>query len=109
MGGSETNAWLGAAVEGGLWPVSLPPVTTIPTLGFNVETVEYKSLNFTVWDAGGQSKIQLLWRHSFQNTQGLIFVVGSKDREHANEAREELTTRLAEEDLRDAVLLVFAN
>ena len=27
-------------------------VTTIPTVGFNVETVEYKNINFTVWDVG---------------------------------------------------------
>ena len=29
-------------------------VTTIPTIGFNVETVQYKKINFTVWDVGGQ-------------------------------------------------------
>ena len=29
-------------------------VTTIPTIGFNVETVEYKNIEFTVWDIGGQ-------------------------------------------------------
>ncbi|TTB70982.1 ADP-ribosylation factor 1 [Bagarius yarrelli] len=28
-------------------------VTTIPTIGFNVETVEYKNISFTVWDVGG--------------------------------------------------------
>ena len=27
-------------------------VTTIPTIGFNVETVEYKNISFTVWDVG---------------------------------------------------------
>lgn len=43
--------------------------------GFNVETVEYKNISFTVWDVGGQDKIRPLWRHYFQNTQGLIFVV----------------------------------
>lgn len=37
--------------------------------GFNVETVEYKNINFTVWDVGGQDKIRPLWRHYFQNTQ----------------------------------------
>nr|GMD13337.1 ADP-ribosylation factor 1-like [Ipomoea batatas]GMD17051.1 ADP-ribosylation factor 1-like [Ipomoea batatas] len=31
-------------------------VTTIPTIGFNVETVEYKNISFTVWDVGGQDK-----------------------------------------------------
>ncbi|XP_007456785.1 PREDICTED: ADP-ribosylation factor 2-like isoform X2 [Lipotes vexillifer] len=78
-------------------------VTTIPTIGFNVETVEYKNISFTVWDVGGQDKIRPLWRHYFQNTQGLIFVVDSNDRERVNEAREELTRMLAEDELRDAI------
>lgn len=34
-------------------------VTTIPTIGFNVETVEYKNISFTVWDVGGQDKVKL--------------------------------------------------
>ena len=29
-------------------------VNTIPTIGFNVETVEYKNISFNVWDVGGQ-------------------------------------------------------
>nr|CAB3222735.1 ADP-ribosylation factor 1 [Phallusia mammillata] len=84
-------------------------VTTIPTIGFNVETVEYKNISFTVWDVGGQDKIRPLWRHYFQNTQGIIFVVDSNDRERVCEAREELNRMLAEDELRDAILLVFAN
>nr|XP_039255291.1 ADP-ribosylation factor 1-like [Styela clava] len=84
-------------------------VTTIPTIGFNVETVEYKNISFTVWDVGGQDKIRPLWRHYFQNTQGLIFVVDSNDRERLNEARDELKRMLSEDELRDAALLVFAN
>merc|ERR1712032_1105691 len=35
-------------------------ITTIPTIGFNVETVEYKNLNFTVWDVGGQENPKTL-------------------------------------------------
>ena len=58
---------------------------------------------------GGKDKIRPLWRHYFQNTQGLIFVVDSNDRERVGEAREELQRMLAEDELRDAVLLVFAN
>ena len=96
-------------------------VTTIPTIGFNVETVEYKNISFTVWDVGGQDKIRPLWRHYYQNTQGIIFVVDSNDRErigkadtsgdHAEQhtAREELHHMLAEDELREAVLLVLAN
>ncbi|KAF3812842.1 hypothetical protein GH733_019496 [Mirounga leonina] len=56
-------------------------VTTVRTRGFTVETVEDKTISFTVWDVGGQDKIQPLWRHCFQNTQGLIFAVGGNDRE----------------------------
>jgi len=84
-------------------------VTTIPTIGFNVETVEYKNISFTVWDVGGQDKIRPLWRHYFQNTQGLIFVIDSNDRERVGEAKEELMRMLNEDELRDAILLVFAN
>ncbi|GJR42957.1 putative ADP-ribosylation factor [Tanacetum coccineum] len=43
--------------------------------GFNVETVEYKNISFTVKDVSDQNKIRPLWRHYFQNTQGFIFVV----------------------------------
>lgn len=50
-------------------------------LGFNVETVEFKNISFTVWDVGGQDKIRPLWRHYFSNTHGIIFVVDSNDRE----------------------------
>jgi len=91
-------------------------VTTIPTIGFNVETVEYKNISFTVWDVGGQDKIRPLWRHYYQNTQGIIFVVDSNDRDRVDDskdyehsAKEELHRMLSEDELKDAVLLVFAN
>merc|ERR1719386_406374 len=84
-------------------------VTTIPTIGFNVETGEYKNISFTVWDVGGQDKIRPLWRHYYQNTQGLIFVVDSNDRDRAEDAKEELNKMLNEDEMRAAALLVFAN
>merc|ERR1712146_253529 len=55
----------------------------------------------------GQDKIRPLWRHYYQNTQGLIFVVDSNDRDRIDDAREELSRMLAEDELKDAV--VFAN
>ncbi|KAI3366307.1 hypothetical protein L3Q82_000428 [Scortum barcoo] len=84
-------------------------VTTIPTIGFNVETVEYKNICFTVWDVGGQDKIRPLWRHYFQNTQGLIFVVDSNDKDRVAESAEELSKMIQEDELKEAVILVFAN
>merc|ERR1712013_969730 len=84
-------------------------VTTIPTIGFNVEEVEYKNISFTVWDIGGQDRIRHLWRHYYHKTQGLIFVLDSNDRDRIEDAREELTKILNEDEMRDAALLVFAN
>ncbi len=84
-------------------------VKTIPTIGFNVETLDYKGLNFTVWDVGGQDKIRVLWKHYYQNTDGLIFVVDSNDMDRIDDAAEELKRMLNEEELKDCVVLVMAN
>merc|ERR1711862_323958 len=84
-------------------------VTTIPTVGFNVETVEYKNISFTMWDVGGQDKIRRLWRHYYQGTNGLIYVIDCNDRERIEDAREELHKMLNEEEMHEAVVLVFAN
>ena len=46
----------------------------------DARAIRYKNISFTVWDVGGQDKIRPLWRHYYQNTQGLIFVVDSNDR-----------------------------
>lgn len=84
-------------------------VTTIPTVGFNVETVTYKNTKFNVWDVGGQDKIRPLWRHYFSGTQGLIFVIDSNDKDRMDEARTELTRIIQDREMKDALLLVFAN
>merc|ERR1719449_328928 len=77
-------------------------VNTIPTIGFNVETVQYQDIEFTVWDVGGQEKIRPLWRHYYANNSGIIFVVDSADTDRLNDennmagsAKEELMRCLA--------------
>lgn len=84
-------------------------MTTIPTVGFNVETVSYKNVKFSVWDVGGQDKIRPLWRHYFTGTQALIFVVDSSDKERIDEARKELHMIVNDREMREVVILVFAN
>lgn len=84
-------------------------VTTVPTIGFNVESVEYKNICFTVWDIGGQDRIRKLWRHYYQNTNGIIFVVDSSDRQRIDDARIELKKLIELSELSEAVLLIFAN
>uniref|UniRef100_A0A6S9DTD2 Uncharacterized protein n=1 Tax=Heterosigma akashiwo TaxID=2829 RepID=A0A6S9DTD2_HETAK len=84
-------------------------IQTVPTIGFNVETLQYKNIKFQVWDLGGQTSIRPYWRCYYPNTDAIIFVVDSADAERVHVARQELSAMLEEEDLRDAILLVFAN
>ncbi|XP_038996123.1 probable ADP-ribosylation factor At2g15310 isoform X2 [Hibiscus syriacus] len=69
---------------------------TKPTIGFNVESIQYRNICFDVWDIGGESKIRPLWKHYFLDVQALIFVVDSSDRERISEARKELHWALAD-------------
>jgi ADP-ribosylation factor protein 1 len=55
-------------------------IQTVPTIGFNVERVQYKNIEFTMWDVGGQERIRSLWKHYYTGTEGLIFEVDSNDR-----------------------------
>ncbi|KAG8831082.1 hypothetical protein FRC17_003713 [Serendipita sp. 399] len=84
-------------------------VTTIPTIGFNVESVEYKRVTFTVWDVGGQHRIRPLWRHYYANVGAIIYVIDSADVERIPEAREELNGMLSTDELKGVPLLVLAN
>ena len=69
----------------------------------------YKNVKFNVWDVGGQDKIRPLWRHYYTGTQGLVFVVDSQDRERVDEAKQELHRILSDREMKDCLLLVFAN
>lgn len=87
-------------------------VPTVPTVGFKVETMEYKGLRGTVWEhrvLAGQDKIRNIWRHNYEGMNGIIFVVDSSDLDGLDEARRELHAMLHEEELRGAAVLVFAN
>ena len=85
------------------------PVTTVPTIGFNVETLRYKNIKFQVWDLGGQTSIRPYWRCYYPNTDAIIFVVDSTDVERLDIVRSELFALLDEEELKDAILLLMAN
>ncbi|XP_031560493.1 ADP-ribosylation factor-like [Actinia tenebrosa] len=85
-------------------------VSTIPTIGFNVETVTpVKNLTLTIWDVGGQEKIRPLWRHYYQGTNGLIFVIDSSDITRIAEAREELFGVIDSEEFVGVPVVVLAN
>eukprot|EP01063_Lacrimia_lanifica_P038251 TRINITY_DN8083_c0_g3_i2.p1 TRINITY_DN8083_c0_g3~~TRINITY_DN8083_c0_g3_i2.p1 ORF type:complete len:187 (+),score=56.24 TRINITY_DN8083_c0_g3_i2:42-602(+) len=84
-------------------------VTTVPTIGFNVETVEYKNIKFSVWDVGGQDRLRKLGKRYYEDSNAIIFVVDSNDSERFHIAAEELNVLLSDSTLADKPLLVFCN
>lgn len=78
-------------------------------IGFNVETLEYKNIKFTVWDVGGQTTIRKLWDYYYAGTKALIYVVDSSDRNRIEESKEVLHYLMTNDQLRDTILLVLAN
>jgi len=82
---------------------------TVPTIGFNYETLQYKNVKFNIWDVGGQNKIRILWKHYYLNTSALIYVVDSSDIERIEETREILHNLCGEEELFGVPVLIFAN
>ena len=84
-------------------------IDTIPTIGFNCETIEYRGHSITLWDVGGQDKIRRLWRRHLEGTSAVIWVMDSADRERMAEVRDELHKLMSESELASAILLVYAN
>ena len=84
-------------------------VETQPTIGSNVEEVVHRNVHFQVWDLGGQESLRSNWSTYYVNTNAVIMVVDSTDRERLDLVKAELFRLLRHEHLKGAVLLVFAN
>jgi len=80
-----------------------------PTQGFNIKSVQSAGFKLNVWDIGGQKHIRPYWKNYYANTDALIYVVDSADKRRVDEAAEELTSLLAEDDLKGVPVLVLAN
>ena len=82
-------------------------VTTIMKIGRKVETVEYKNLSFAMRSAGGQDRIQRRRLQNVQRVHGLVYTVDSDDRDRIEETNEGLIKMLNEDEMCDAVVMVF--
>ncbi|CAF3058272.1 unnamed protein product [Rotaria sp. Silwood2] len=84
-------------------------ISTVPTIGFNVETVRHGNINIIVWDVGGRDKIRALWRRFYEKTSAIVFIIDSNDRDRIDEACHE-SHKMANDDLlKNLPILIFAN
>lgn len=89
-------------------------VKTIPTKGFNTEKIKVvvgasRSINFQVWDVGGQEKLRPLWKSYTRRTDGMVFVVDSTELERMEEARVELHKITRTSENQGVPVLILAN
>ncbi|XP_077015263.1 ADP-ribosylation factor-like protein 14 [Tamandua tetradactyla] len=83
---------------------------TTPTIGFNVEMIEVeKGLLLTVWDVGGQEKMRTAWRCYCENTDGLLYVVDSTDKQRLEDSRREFEHILKNEHIKNIPVVLLAN
>ncbi|KAL3663137.1 hypothetical protein V7S43_011549 [Phytophthora oleae] len=84
-------------------------IASIPTVGFNVESIKYEGYKLNIWDVGGQDTLRPYWRHHFTGTQGIIFVLDSADDQRLELAKAELNGMLVDTQLQEACLLIILN
>lgn len=86
-------------------------LTTIPTIGFNVEMVQLESdLPLTVWDVGGQEKMRTVWDCYCENADGLLYVVDCSDgKQRLKDSCKEFKHILQNEHIKNAPVVILAN
>lgn len=82
---------------------------TVPTVGFNVETIKYKNIIMNTWDVGGQERLRALWRHYFSGSDILIYVVDSSDLDRVEKAKSEFYKVIDDKELVGCHVVLLAN
>ena len=84
-------------------------ITTMPTIGFVIEELNYKGLNITSWNLCGADRIRELWKKYYKNINLLMFVIDSNDKERFDDSIDELEFMLKQEELKNCAILIIAN
>ena len=85
-------------------------IITIPTIGFNVEDIEYKNRTIRIFDLGGGEKIRYLWHHYFEKTKCIIFMMNIADKERLNDYIECFKILLDQhKNYRNIPIIIFGN
>jgi ADP-ribosylation factor-like protein 2 len=80
-----------------------------PTLGFKISTIDFENYKLNICisvclqadlgDVGGQKTLRAYWKNYFEQTDGVVWVVDSTDRERLHDCAVELHKLLQEEVL----------
>ena len=81
------------------------PPTLLPTS----EQVMVGSVRFTAFDLGGHKQARRIWNNYCIDTDGLVFMVDSSDRDRVEEAGRELTAVLEDSDMKEIPVAVLGN
>ncbi|MHA1304942.1 MAG: ADP-ribosylation factor-like protein [Candidatus Heimdallarchaeaceae archaeon] len=64
-------------------------IVTRPTYGVNIESYQYRDLNFTCFDLGGHAPFRLsLWKKFIERADGILYLVDSADHSRFEESKQ---------------------
>jgi small GTP-binding protein len=92
-------------------------IKTVPTFGFNVETIcgtdfsfgDEEISSFDIWDVGGANRTRAFWTYYYRGMCGIIFVVDASQKERILESAEALKSVISDEKTKNVSLLVLVN
>ncbi|KAJ5078411.1 adp ribosylation factor-related [Anaeramoeba ignava] len=86
-------------------------VTTIPTVGFNVEVVELPDFyhKLMLWDVGGADRVRRLWRHYIPVFAMIIVIDSNGDEDRMEQAKEEMLERMNDPVTKNCIFLIFCS
>ena len=85
------------------------PESTMPTFGFNNESLTRGGFDVDVFDLGGGRKIRGIWKAYMADVHGCAFVVDSSDDARLEECRDVFAETLRDPHLSGKPVVIFAN
>jgi small GTP-binding protein len=82
---------------------------TIPTVGINLEHLEFAEIKFDVLDMGGQRNFRLLWIDYLNTVDIVLYVIDASDHERLDETLREFQKMLVLTEEANIPILVLVN
>jgi ADP-ribosylation factor-like protein 2 len=80
-----------------------------PTLGFDIKTLNYQDFQLNIWDIGGQETLRSYWRNYFENTDAILWVIDTSDKDRLLDCKRELSKLITEEKLLGCPICIMCN